>query len=248
MKKSSAIITGLTTFVLLLPVARADIRLGDLLNSAKSALQTEQASDARVPESKIIKGLKSALEIGTGKAVDTVSTKNGFYDNYDIRIELPDMVRKLAPAIRAAGYGPQVDEFVLSMNQAAELAAPEAKSIFLESITSMTIDDAKKILGGRDDEATHYFKQKTYDKLYNTFKPIVSQRMSQVGVAQKYQTLNRKIETIPFTKKISFDPDSYITNKGLDGLFFMLAEEEKKIRRDPAARVTDLLKDVFANK
>ncbi|MCD6224349.1 MAG: DUF4197 domain-containing protein, partial [Deltaproteobacteria bacterium] len=142
----------------------------------------------------------------------------------------------------------QLDEFVLSMNQAAELAAPEAKNIFLESITDMTIDDAKKILGGGDDAATLYFKEKTYDKLYNTFKPIVQKRMSLVGVAQKYQALNSKIETIPFAEKFSFDPDSYITNKGLDGLFFMLAKEEKKIRRDPAARVTDLLKDVFTKK
>ena len=239
---------GLISFFTLLPVVQAEMRLGDLFNSVKNSLDTEQAEDTQVPESKIIKGLKSALEIGTGKAVDTVSKQNGFYTNHDIKIELPDMVRQLDPLIRTAGYGPQLDEFVLSMNQAAELAAPEAKNIFLESITDMTIDDAKKILGGGDDAATLYFKEKTYDKLYNTFEPIVQKRMSQVGVAQKYQALNSKIETIPFAEKFSFDPDSYITNKGLDGLFFMLAKEEKKIRRDPAARVTDLLKDVFTRK
>ena len=248
MKTNIYIITGLISFFTLLPIARAEMRLGDLFNGAKNMLSTEQPEDTQVPESKIIKGLKSALEIGTEKAVNNVSIQNGFYENSDIRIELPDMVKKLDPFIRTAGYGEQLDDFILSMNRSAELAAPEAKKIFLKSITDMTINDAKKILAGRDNEATLYFKEKTYNKLYSTFKPIVRKRMSQVGVAQKYQALNSKIETIPFAEKFNFDPDSYITNKGLDGLFLMLAKEEEKIRHDPAARVTDLLKTVFTGK
>ena len=248
MKRNIYIITGLISIFSLMSVAQAEMRLGDFFNSVKSKLSTEKVKDTQIPESKIIEGLKSALEIGTEKAVNTVSQKNGFYENSDIKIELPGMVKKLDPFIRTAGYGQQLDEFVLSMNRAAELAAPEAKDIFMESITDMTIDDAKKIMAGRNDEATLYFKEKTYNKLYSTFKPTVQKKMSQVGVAQKYQALNSKIETIPFAEKLNFDPDSYITNKGLDGLFLMLAKEEEKIRQDPAARVTDLLKTVFTTK
>ncbi len=141
--------------------------------------------------------------------------------------------------------GPQVDEFVLSMNRAAEKAAPFAKEIFWDAIGEMTFEDVKKILLGHETAATDYFKSKTSDKLSVTFKPIVDKAMNEVGVTRQYKELVGSYETIPFVKKETFDFDHYVVTKVLDGLFLVLGEEEKKIRTNPVARVTDLLKEVF---
>jgi hypothetical protein len=216
----------------------------DILKSAQKVLGTSDS----ISDSEIVEGLKQALEIGTGKAVDLVSKQGGYYTNPDIKIPLPGSVQKTEKLLRGAGFGSKVDAFELSMNNAAERAAPEAKSIFLDAIKKMKIDDAKKILSGRDDEATLYFKDKTYARLQEVFEPTVKESMAEVGVTRSYQDLNAKVEKIPFADSFSFDLDKYVTDGALNGLFQMLAEEEKKIRSDPAARVTDLLKKVFANK
>jgi hypothetical protein len=146
-----------------------------------------------------------------------------------------------------AGFGVQVDEFVTSMNRAAEQTTPAAKSIFVDAITSMTIDDAKNLLNGGDTAATDFFKAKTSDKLYEAFRPVVDNSMNQVGTVQRYNTLVGQAKSLPFVKTQSLDVGDYVTNKSLDGLFLMVGEEEKKIRTNPAARVTDLLKNVFGN-
>ena len=197
-------------------------------------------------ESDIVKGLKEALKIGAGNAVTYISKTNGFYKNGKIKIQLPESIQKVEKVLRVAGYGLQVDEFELSMNRAAEKAAPEAKSIFWNAIKDMKFADARKILNGRDNEATLYFKDKTSDRLSSIFKPITHKAMSKVGVTRSYQVLENKVHSIPFSKDIvSFDLDKYVTDKTLDGLFYMLAEEERKIRNDPAARVTEILRKVF---
>jgi hypothetical protein len=133
------------------------------------------------------------------------------------------------------------------MNRAAERAAPEAKSIFRDAITQMSFEDASKILNGRDNEATLYFEDKTSGRLQELFKPIVKDSMGEVGVTRSFQDLNAKAESIPFGKSLSFDLDQYVTDGALKGLFKMLAEQERQIRTDPAARVTDLLQKVFAS-
>jgi hypothetical protein len=143
------------------------------------------------------------------------------------------------------GYGPQVDEFVLSMNRAAERAAPAAKQIFWDALGQMTFEDARKILSGNETAATDYFKGKTTDKLTAAFRPVVDKSMNEVGVARQYNELVGRYESIPFVKKETFDLDSYVVTKALDGLFHVLGDEEKKIRTNPEARVTDLLKEVF---
>ena len=217
--------------------------LQDILKGAQNILGTSDS----VSESEIVKGLKQALEIGTGKAVDLVSKTGGYYNNPGIKIPLPGAVQKVETLLRGAGFGSKVDAFELSMNSAAERAAPEAKSIFWDAIKNMNIDDAKKILSGRDDEATLYFKDKTYTQLQKIFEPIVKESMGEVGVTRTYQDLNAKVEKIPFADSFSFDLDQYVTDGALKGLFQMLAAEEKKIRSDPTARVTDLLKKVFGN-
>jgi len=213
----------------------------------KGAQETLGGSGA-LTNDEIIAGLKEALEIGTEKAVALVSKPDGYYKNPDIKIPLPESVQKVEKLLRATGYGEKVDDFELSMNRAAEHAAPEAKSIFGDAIKQMTFDDAKKILNGPDNAATLYFEDKTSSRLREIFKPIVKDAMGQVGVTRSYQDLNAKVESMPFGKSISFDLDQYVTDGSLKGLFKMLAEEEKKIRTQPAARVTDLLRKVFASK
>jgi len=216
----------------------------DFLKKAQKVFETSDS----ISESEIVDGLKQALEIGTTKAVDLVSKKGGYYNNPEIKIPLPGSVQKVEKLLRGAGFGSKVDAFELSMNKAAERAAPEAKSIFWDAIKKMKIDDAKKILNGREDEATLYFKDKTNARLQEIFEPIVKESMGEVGVTRTYQDLNAKVEKIPFADSLNLDLDKYVTEGALNGLFQMLAEEEKKIRSDPAARVTDLLKKVFGNK
>lgn len=216
----------------------------DILKGAQKMLGTSDS----ISESEIVEGLKQALEIGTGKAVYLVSKTGGYYNNPEIKIPLPGSVQKAEKLLRGVGFGSKVDAFELSMNNAAERAAPEAKSIFWDAIKKMKIDDAKKILNGGDDEATLFFKDKTYGRLQEIFEPIVKESMGEVGVTRTYQDLNAKVEKIPFADSLNLDLDKYVTEGALNGLFQMLAEEEKKIRSDPAARVTDLLKKVFGNK
>ena len=196
-------------------------------------------------EAKIGSGLKEALKIGTGNAVNLTGRLDGYFMNEAIKILMPEKLKTMEKGLRAIGYGPKVDEFILSMNRAAERAAPGAKKIFWDAIGEMTFDDARKILAGSNTAATEYFKAKTTDKLTVAFKPIVNQATNEVGVTRQYKELVGKFQTIPFMKSESFDLDQYVVTKGLDGLFYMVGEEEKKIRTNPAARVTDLLKEVF---
>lgn len=222
--------------------------LADFFNKTKDALLGELKSGKGLDQTDIIQGLKEALTVGTINAVGDLSRTDGFLGNPDVKILLPESVRKVEGVLRAVGYGAQIDAFEQSMNRAAERAVPEAKSIFGDAIKQMTIDDAKKILNGREDEATVYFKEKASDRLRELFKPIAHDSMSQVGVTKAYQDLNAKLDAIPLVDQIRFDLDSYVTDETLDGLFLMIAREEKKIRENPAARVTDLLKKVFAEK
>jgi hypothetical protein len=217
--------------------------LSDMVKDAQKALG---GSAGGLSNDEITAGLKEALQVGTEKAVGLVSQPDGFYQNPAIKIPLPESVQKVEKLLRTAGYGEKVDAFELSMNRAAERAAPEAKSIFWDAISDMNFDDAKKILNGSDNEATLYFQDKTSERLQEVFKPIVKDAMGEVGVTRSYQDLNNKITSLPFGKSASFDLDQYVTDGALKGLFKMLAEQEKLIRTQPAARVTDLLQKVFA--
>ena len=243
--KTYRFVMSLLLFILLIWGANLGFSAGvsDLIKGAQETI----GSKGGLADDEIIQGLKEALQVGTKNAVKLVSKPDGYYQNPDIKIPLPESVQKVEKILRATGYGEKVDSFELSMNRAAERAAPEAKSIFGDAITQMTFDDAKKILNGRENEATLYFEDKTSDRLQEAFKPIVKDAMGEVGVTQSFQDLNAKAESMPFGKSLSFDLDQYVTDGALKGLFKMLAEEEKRIRTEPAARVTDLLKKVFAN-
>ncbi len=214
-----------------------------LLDNVMKGIGT--SSTGTTDDGKIASGLKEALSIGTEKAVNNVSQVNGYFGNQLIKILMPDKIQKVAGVLRKVGYQKEVDDFILSMNRAAEKAAPKAKSFFVDAIKKMTFDDAKGILNGGDTSATDFFKEKTHDKIYNAFKPIISSSMDEVGVTHSYKEMMGKYESIPFMSKESVDLDHYVTTKAMDGLFYMVGQEEKKIRTDPAARVTDLLKSVF---
>jgi hypothetical protein len=220
--------------------------LGDLVNQAKDTLvEQPQAKGGNLSDTDMTKGLKEALNVGTGNAVGLLSKTDGFYGDPNVKILLPDAVRKVEGILKAVGYGEQVAAFEKSMNRAAERAVPEAKSLFVNAITGMTFQDAEKILRGRENEATLFFKEKTSGHLRELFKPIAHDAMAEVGVTKNYQDLNEKLGSIPMGSQINLDLDTYVTEKSLDGLFFMIAQEEKKIRQNPAARVTDILKKVF---
>jgi hypothetical protein len=197
-------------------------------------------------QDKIGKGLKEALKIGSENAVKKVSVLDGYYRNPEIKIPLPDKVRKMENTLRTLGLGPKLDAFSESMNRAAEKAAPAARDLLWDAVKGITFDDAKKILKGRDNEATLYLKDKTGEKLLNTFKPLVHQAMGSFDVTKQYQELETKVRSIPFVgASINLDIDQYVSEKALNGLFIMIEKEEQKIRKDPAARVTELLKEVF---
>ena len=158
---------------------------------------------------------------------------------------MPSNLRPLERGLRAIGFGPKVDEFILSMNRSAEAAAPAAKKIFGDAILAMTFEDARKILSGGDTAATEYFKNKTSAQLTAAFQPFVEKTMSQNGVTQQYKALTDQYQSIPFAKSQSLDINKYVVGKALDGLFYELADQERQIRKDPAARTTSLLKEVF---
>ena len=220
---------------------------GDIL---KSIQKTLEGGGGGLSQDKISKGLKEALRLGAVNAVEKVSIFNGYYANPEIRIPLPESILKVEKILRSIGFGYKVDAFEESMNRAAEKAAPAAGELFLEAIKGITFDDASRILKGNDNEATIYLKEKTWNKLIDMFQPIVHQAMGSVGVTRQYQEIESKINNLPFGGKSLnlVDIDQYVSENALDGLFLMLEKEEKKIRTDPAARVTDLLKEVFGSK
>ena len=231
-----ALIISITIFLTALP-ASAQI---DRIFKGLGLGQQSEMSDVKIGS-----GLKEALKVGTENTVNLTGRADGYFLNQAIKILMPEKLRNLEKGLRAVGYGPQVDEFVLSMNRAAEQAAPFAKQIFWDAVGEMTFEDARKILSGHETAATDYFKSKTTEKLTVAFRPVVDKTMNEAGVTRQYKELVGRFQAIPFVKSESFDIDHFVVTKALDGLFHVLGEEERKIRTNPAARVTDLLKEVF---
>ena len=205
-------------------------------------------SGSGLSDAKIGSGLKEALKVGTENAVLQTGQTDGFFGNKIIKILMPKTLQRIEQPLRLVGYGPQIDEFVLSMNRAAEKAVPFAKEIFWDAIGEMTFEDARKILNGGDTSATDYFKAKTSKKLHAAFRPPVENVMNEVGVTRQYNDLMGRYKSVPFSQSITFDINQYVTEKATDGLFYVVGQEERKIRTNPAARVTDLLKDVFGKR
>ncbi len=200
---------------------------------------------ASLTQEKITAGLKEALKVSTGKAVARTGKPDGFLKNEAIKILLPERLRKASTGLRLVGLGPQLDELEVGMNRAAEQAVPLAKPIFLDAVLNMNIADARKILTGSDTAATEYFRDHSSAELATAFKPLVHQAMQNVGVVQQYTALMQNPMAARLLRAQKFDLDEYVVGKSLDGLFFVLGEEEKQIRKNPAARTTALLKEVF---
>ena len=218
--------------------------MDEILKKAGAALghDTSQLSD-----DKIIAGLKEALQVSTGKAVALTGKPDGFLKNQAIKILLPPKLQTVGKTMRMLGMGARVDELEVAMNRAAEQATPQAKQIFLAALKKMSFDDARHILTGNDTAATDYFKRTSSADLSVAFAPIVHQSMQRVGVVQQYQ---RVLNSAPGGNALAgqFDLDKYVLGRTLDGLFYMLGEEEKRIRKDPAAQTTALLRQVFGKK
>ncbi len=225
--------------------ASAAAQLDDVLKKADAALEHRDTSS--LSDDKIIAGLKQALQVSTGKAVSTLGKPDGFLKNEAIKIVLPPKLETVGRGLRMLGMGEKVDELEVGMNRAAEQATPQAKQIFLAALQKMTFNDARHILTGNDTAATEYFKRSSSADLTTAFSPIVHQSMEHVGVVQQY---DRVLKSAPGGSALAgeFDLDKYVVGKTLDGLFYELGEEEKKIRKNPAAQTTALLKEVFGRK
>ncbi len=195
----------------------------------------------------IVQGLKEALNVGTQNAVQKLSLTDGFFKDPILKIPFPPEVVYVEEKLRALGMGKLVDDFVLQMNRGAEKAVVKATPIFADAITSMSFSDAKAILKGTDNAATTYFKNNTSTALSNAFKPEVQKTLDQMQVTKYWSDVTTAYNRIPLTKKVETDLAKYVTDKALDGLWMKLAVEEKKIRQDPVARVTDILKKVFGS-
>lgn len=225
-----------------------------LVFSESVTAQTRRTPTRRAPtqpqtvsNADISSGLKDALFQGVRNAVDDLGRENGFLDNSRVKIPLPNSLRKIEKTLRFAGHGKRVDEFVEAMNHAAEQAVPEATDIFLDSIKQMTFTDARNILfSNQDDAATQFFRRTSENRLRQKFRPIVEDFTEQVGVTQKYkQMIGRYGFLGQVVGQDATDLDGYVTQKALDGLFLLVADEERKIRRDPIGRTTSILRRVF---
>lgn len=234
-------------------VAPTSADWGSLLNDAatkgKALLSTDSKTSSALDNNTIVSGLKEALEIGARKAIDGASQPNGYLTNKLIHIAMPPELQQVSSLMHKFGLGGQADAFEQSMNHAAEKAAPEATNIIANAIKNMSIDDAKKILQGPDNAATEYFKAQTTGQLTSLFKPTIETSLDQVGTTKYYNSLTDKVAALPLVgKEVNLDLPDYVTEQALNGLFTMIAVEEKKIRENPAARTTELLKQVFSSK
>lgn len=190
-------------------------------------------------------GLKGALEQGALAAVAALGRTDGFLGNGAVRIPLPDSLRRYEKLMRRLGMGRYADELITTMNRAAEAAVPEAKTLFVDAVKKMTVRDAKAILTGGDTAGTEYFRRTTSEPLRARFLPIVAQATQKVRLAQKYNEFAEKGARFGLVRKEDANLDQYVTQKALDGLFYMIGEEEKRIRRNPVEAGSDLLRRVF---
>lgn len=243
--KNSVILTTCFITLLILPGC-AQTGQNNILDSIERAL-----SAGTLTEDRIRAGLREALSVGIDRTVRLVGREDGYFKDQDIKILLPESVQRFENTLRVAGLGPQIDEFVLSMNRAAETAAPHAKDIFIDAIVSMEIEDARRILNGNDTEATDYLEEHTTARLTEAFTPIMRDTMAQYGVVQKFNEIESRYAAVSVVARsldIDLDVEKYAVEKALDGLFYVLGQEEKKIRTDPAARTTELLRQVFGKR
>jgi len=242
MKKRAAIL--LLIAGLLSAWAWAQSPLDDLRKRAEEALGRKSGPT----DDRIAAGLKEALTVSTRKAVASTGRVDGFLKNAAIKILLPEKLRSVGKGMRLMGMGQQVDSLEIGMNRAAEQAAPAARQIFIDAVSKMTIADARQILSGGDTAATEYFKTTSTDQLTAAFSPIVHRAMENVGVVKQYNQLMQNPIAARVAENEGINIDKYVVGKTMDGLFYVMGQEERKIRQDPAAQTTALLREIFGKK
>jgi Protein of unknown function (DUF4197) len=242
MMKKFASVMLLSCFTVMLVSAQ-----GGLLGGAKSALNAVKGGGSgNLSSDDIVAGLKAALNQGTKKSTDRLSAVDGFFKDAAVKILLPPEAAKVEKTLRSLGFGQQCDDAILSLNRAAEDASKSAAPIFLNAITGMSVQDGVGILKGSDTAATAYLRKSTSVQLTASFKPIIDTSLQKTGATKYWKTLFETYNKLPTTfHKVNTDLSSYATEKALDGVFYYVAVEEKNIRKNPAAQVTDLLKKVF---
>lgn len=218
------------------------------INQALGDANKVLGGDKPLTTAEVAEGLKEALIKGISTGSDLVSITDGYFKNAEIKIPFPSEVKKVEDAMRKIGLGGQVDKFVLTLNRGAEDAAKEAKPIFIAAIKSMTIQDAWAILKGEENAATEYLKRTTSASLKEKFKPVIQSSLNKVNATKYYGEIITRYNQIPLVEKVNPNLDDYATDKAIEGLFVMIAKEEKNIRMDPVARTTELLKRVFGYK
>jgi hypothetical protein len=204
-------------------------------------------SKGSLSETDAVAGIREALVTGTKESVKIVSQVNGYFANPSIKIPFPPEAKDIETKLRAIGLGSQVDEVVTSINRAAEDAAKSAEPVFVSAITGMTVTDAINIVKGNNDAATRYLEKTTSPELKAKFSPIIKSSLDKVDATRLWSDVIRQYNQIPFIKKQNPDLTAYVTDMAISGLFVMVAKEEAKIRKDPAAQASDLLKKVFGN-
>ncbi len=213
--------------LLVLPAAALTLGIEDLSNRDAAA------------------GLKEALTKGAGEAVNRLGVENGFFGDGRVKILMPESMKKTENLMRRLGMGKQADELILRMNRAAEAAVPEARAVFVDSIKAMSVADARSILSGGDDAATQYFRRTMSDPLAQRFHPIVVRAMDKVRLAESWDRFASRASRLGWVKPEDANLEDYVTRRALDGLFLMIAEEEKRIRANPAQEASSILRKVF---
>lgn len=240
--KIGKILTGL--FLMVAMSSCAQLKLDQAIKEINNTV----SGGGSLSNADIIKGLKEALTVGSRNSASKASVTDGYFKNALIKIPFPKEAEKVESTVRSLGMNKQVDDFVLSLNRAAEDAAKKAAPVFVNAITKMTINDGVSILKGNNDAATQYLKRTTSTELKNQFKPIVQTSLNTVQVTKYWTPVISSYNKIPFVTQMNPNLEEYVTQKAIDGLFTLVAQEELKIRKDPAARVSDILKKVFGAK
>lgn len=244
-RKAASALIGALVSILVVQVSTAQSTLDKIFQRAKAA---HSSSVKGLTNDKIVAGLKEALTVSTRNAVASTGHPNGFLENEAIKILLPDKLKRVGNGMRLIGMGSQVDALEVGMNRAAEQATPAAKQIFIDAVTRMSFADARQILSGGDTAATDYFKRQSSEQLSEAFAPIVHQAMENVGVVRQYDQLMKNPMAARVAASQNFDLDNYVVAKTVDGLFYVMAQEETKIRKDPMAQTTSLLREVFGRR
>jgi hypothetical protein len=234
-------------FVFTLLISMTLTSCGQKINFGKILDEVAKSTQGGLSQGEIAAGLKEALQVGINLGADKASLTDGYFKNPRIKIPFPEDVKKIETTLRNIGLGGEVDKFVLALNRGAEEAAKEAKPIFISAIRQMTITDAINILKGEKDAATQFLKRTTSTQLAAAFEPSVVKALEKTQASRYYTDLANVYNKVPFVTKVNPDLKGYATQKAIDGLFLLVADEEAKIRENPLARTTELLRRVFGS-